>query len=668
MLTRNVVNLMDSVKVNGDGKMLFTINEQYFEIKARRMAQSKDKYCALVSITNLTKDTQAERTGYLDDSVRQIYALYERITLMNYKEDTIRPLYTDAREDLLSNRRGIKQLVEEYAERYIYPEDKSHFISTFNPDTATERLKESGSVGFSDVFRTSVRHGQYAWKEYTLLKIDAENYFLLVRNIHDIAKSFISHNATKLHDGGPYAPEQLWSNLVRSDLFNVFWKDRDRRFLGASQGFLDFYGFSSAKEIIGKNDEEMGWHVHPDLYMNDEYQVIHEGITFRNMPGNCMSHGENKEILASKTPLYDVNGEITGLLGHFIDKGALGINDRRGEEGARRDLLTGLLNSRGISEEAEAFRDEYHLRGTDFVRVHIGINDFNIINGHYGFDFGDKVLDVFGHALRQGLGLRSAIGRYAGRKFTVLQQIASKEEARDLRERIRVIGDSIREVEGNPITLYLSMGYALYSESRSIEEQTQNAEMRLHADHDKSISAESRIDHASELFHMFDDLPVPYAVFHVTNTERSGRYDAVFFYVNKKYEEFAKLPAKAMLGHTVREVFPFLGNDWYQDVKSAALDGTIVEGEFDNPLSGKHFRFTARQIIYPGYCAITCVEVPEIKARRHILIADDIDVNREILGDLLSDEYGIYYASDGVEALDMLREHEDEIAIGMPPL
>lgn len=35
------------------------------------------------------------------------------------------------------------------------------------------------------------------------------------------------------------------------------------------------------------------------------------------------------------------------------------------------------------------------------------------------------------------------------------------------------------------------------------------------------------------------------------------------------------------------------------------------------------------------------MEIPEAKMRRHILIADDIDVNREMLGDLLSDEYDI---------------------------
>jgi len=56
-------------------------------------------------------------------------------------------------------------------------------------------------------------------------------------------------------------------------------------------------------------------------------------------------------------------------------------------------------------------------------------------------------------------------------------------------------------------------------------------------------------------------------------------------------------------------------------------------------------------------------EVPAITIRKHILITDDIPDNREMLGDLLEDDYDIYYASDGVEALDMLRKHRDEIAL-----
>lgn len=662
-ISKGIINLMDTTRVAGEGRMLFTVHDQYFEITARRMAQTKDKYCVLVRVANLTKETQSERTGYLDEFARQIYALYDRITLLNYAEDSITPLYTDATVDLISGRQGIKELIHEYAEKYIFPEDRARFVHLFDPEVATRRLRESVSLSFSELFRTDVRHGNYAWMEYTLLHINEDNYFMLVRNIHDIAKEFMANNIAENSEGGPYSPAQLWNNLTRSELFRIFWKDRDRRFLGASKGFLDFYEFSSVDEIIGKTDEDLGWHVHPDLYMNDEYQVIHEGLTFRHMPGNCICHGQSREILASKTPLYDMNGEITGLLGHFIDKTSLIGSDKRGTDDSRRELLTGLLNSRGLAEEAEVFHDEYYLRGTDFARIHIGINDFNTINEQYGYDFGDRVLNAFGQALKQGFGLRAAIGRYAGRNFTVIQQVKNKAEAGKLREKVKDIGNSIREIDGQPITLYLSVGYALFSEFLDLNELAKNAEIRLHADYDKNISAENRVDHASELFSLFDDLPVPYSVYHVTHAEHSGQYDAVFFYVNRKYEEFAELPAEAMLGHTVREVFPYLGDDWYQDVKSAALDGEVVEGEFDSPMNGKHFHFAARQIIYPGYCAITCTEIPLINRRKHLLIADDIETNREILGVLLQDDYDIYYASDGIETLEMLRLHGDEIAL-----
>jgi diguanylate cyclase (GGDEF)-like protein len=53
--------------------------------------------------------------------------------------------------------------------------------------------------------------------------------------------------------------------------------------------------------------------------------------------------------------------------------------------------------------------------------------------------------------------------------------------------------------------------------------------------------------------------------------------------------------------------------------------------------------------------------IPVIHARKRILIVDDIAMNREIMGDLLAEEYDISYASDGVEALKALRSHKDRI-------
>ncbi len=56
-------------------------------------------------------------------------------------------------------------------------------------------------------------------------------------------------------------------------------------------------------------------------------------------------------------------------------------------------------------------------------------------------------------------------------------------------------------------------------------------------------------------------------------------------------------------------------------------------------------------------------EIPVIHVRKHILIADDVEMNRGLLGDLLQQDYDIYYATDGVEAMEILRNHKDEIAL-----
>ena len=53
--------------------------------------------------------------------------------------------------------------------------------------------------------------------------------------------------------------------------------------------------------------------------------------------------------------------------------------------------------------------------------------------------------------------------------------------------------------------------------------------------------------------------------------------------------------------------------------------------------------------------------IPAIHARKRVLVVDDQEMNRDILGDLLEDEYELMYAADGVEALEVLRGHKDEI-------
>lgn len=615
LLPSRVINLMDSTRAGEEGRMFFISNEEYYEIQAKCIAQSKDAYCVLFRLSNLSKNSEAKKTDRLDEHIRQIYALFERITLLNTETDSIMPLYVATRENLVSGVTGIRQLNEEYANNLIFPEDRTAYLAFEDLDTIEERLDKAGDTSTCVTLRTSVRHGQYAWKQYTILRLHTGVYLELIRNVDQNVTDFFARVESAPHGfqprGQEFPEELVWKTVLDSGIVRLFWKDADRRFLGASKGFLDYYGFDSVEQIRGKNDEELGWHVQPDYYMNDEMQVIHEGITTRNEPGHCLCGGENRDILASKTPLYDENGQIRGLVGYFIDKDLLDVNDSRGEETKRRDILTGLLNSRGIHEESRLFRDEYYLRGVDFVRMNVGIDDIESYNSQYGYDFGDKAIAELGNALKKTFGIAASVGRVSGHQFAILCQLRKGTDVHHLIAQAKQAADHIRQIDNLALTIYISVGACRFSEVENLEEQAKKAEVRLLADNDEHASATRRRERAAEIFHLYDNLPIPYAVYKSRLDDHDAIYDAVLFYANHAFEELSGLTAVDILGKTMRETSPLAGHEWFDMVRRAAYEGTSVTAQMRNPSDGMLYYATASQVIHSGYCCVTYQRIVE---------------------------------------------------------
>ena len=613
LLSENLRGLLDSTRNGEDGRMVFISHEEYYEIQTRCIAHSRDRYSVLMRLNNLSKAAKSTRTGYLDDGLRQVYALFERITLINTNTDTIVPLYVAARENMVSKREDISELAQEYAFRWILPEDQGEYLAFIEPGTLEQRICQSGRNHINACFRTSVMHGEYQWKQYTVLRLETGVYLLLIRNVHDQALQLsckLQHIDTA--DRGVLTPELLWKNLTDSDLLRIFWKDRERRFQGASQAFLDYYGFDALEDILGKTDEDLHWHVRPDHYMNDEMLVIHEGLVTHNIPGRCIRNGENREILASKMPVRDGNGQIQGLMGYFIDRELLTLNDSRGSDTVRRDMLTGLLNARGLAEEARIYQDEYFLRNADFACIHVEVDDFQLLIQQYGFDFADKVMVEVGNILRSVFGLSAAVGRFEGYEFVVYYQVQDIEEAATLRSRIRQAASAIQEIDGVPLTLYLSVGYALFSEFENLDELTKKAEARLLSDHTSTASNETLLNRSRELFHLYDNIPIPFAVFRVLQDEDVQETDTILFYANKLYEKNSGHTNQEMLGKNARSLFPDLGEDWYA-IALRAAQGETVTGKFYFKPAQMDYYITASQVIRPGFCAITFLGRAELE-------------------------------------------------------
>ncbi len=172
----------------------------------------------------------------------------------------------------------------------------------------------------------------------------------------------------------------LFEKIVNTTQDCLFWKDTNRRFVGVNQAFLDFYGFTSQEAVLGKTDEEMNWHPDPVPFMKDELRVL-QGESTHNVHGQCIIKGEVREIVASKTPIYD-NGEIIGFVGSFMD-----VTD----ETRRTKKIENLnrLNDRLLENEKQANRrmSEFLSRMSNEIKTpmnaisslsYLGMNQDNI--------------------------------------------------------------------------------------------------------------------------------------------------------------------------------------------------------------------------------------------------------------------------------------------------
>ncbi|MBO4508295.1 MAG: diguanylate cyclase, partial [Spirochaetaceae bacterium] len=219
----------------------------------------------------------------------------------------------------------------------------------------------------------------------------------------------------------------------------VFWKDKNRRFLGVNKAFLDFYGFESEDVLIGKNDEDMGWHSDPEPFKQDELRVLAGKSTYK-VQGKCIIRGEERDIIASKRPLYD-GDEIVGLVGSFVDITDV-IRRKNKTDGSQvlytinslrkysffdkiideisleeiLDPLTGILSR----SYAMKFVRSLIAEKTPFTFTIIDLDNFKSINDTYGHSAGDKVLATVAKGLVEFTEDFALAGRFGGDELLLI--------------------------------------------------------------------------------------------------------------------------------------------------------------------------------------------------------------------------------------------------------
>ncbi|MCC7145842.1 MAG: PAS domain S-box protein [Phycisphaeraceae bacterium] len=101
----------------------------------------------------------------------------------------------------------------------------------------------------------------------------------------------------------------------------VFWKDRQGRYLGCNKAFAAFSGLQDPKLVVGKTDAEMPWRLEDSRYYRQcDQQVIAENQPLLGIVQPFQStDGKLHWAHASKVPLLDESGQVTGVLGTAED-------------------------------------------------------------------------------------------------------------------------------------------------------------------------------------------------------------------------------------------------------------------------------------------------------------------------------------------------------------
>ncbi len=278
-----------------------------------------------------------------------------------------------------------------------------------------------------------------------------------------------------------FSGEELWKTLTGNRNSKIFWKDRYRRFVGASQGFLDYYGFESQDRILGNTDEDMGWHVDPVPFRDDERRVLEDGVTQVFRHGTCIIRGKVRHIAATKMPIYDESGKIVGLLGYFEDITEAYQERERLETLSNQDPLTGLTNRTGLIQEAADYIRSHKKLGIDFVACYLDIDHFKEANLAYGHAFGDKLLKRVAEEIVRAAGADSAVASLGGDEFVILHQLPEGDKpsisstALKLQNRLRGTLSRVYIIDGHSLPITVSVGYAAYSEAESIEDLLEKA-------------------------------------------------------------------------------------------------------------------------------------------------------------------------------------------------
>ena len=202
----------------------------------------------------------------------------------------------------------------------------------------------------------------------------------LRRHLVELERSFMEHRRIQ---EALTTSESFYQALVESLPQNILRKDTAGRFTFANRKFCVMLGHP-LEDIIGKVDRDFYPPHLADKYHRDDLRVMASREAVDTIEANQTASGEKIFVHGIKTPLFDAEGNVTGIQGIFWD-----VTERKKTEEAlayERDLLRALLDH---IPDRVYFKDvaSRFLRISKSMATRMGLDDPAEVIGKTDYDF-----------------------------------------------------------------------------------------------------------------------------------------------------------------------------------------------------------------------------------------------------------------------------------------
>jgi diguanylate cyclase (GGDEF)-like protein/PAS domain S-box-containing protein len=261
----------------------------------------------------------------------------------------------------------------------------------------------------------------------------------------------------------------------------VFVKDLQYRYTICNKAFAEYAG-KSRQEIIGATVHDIWPADLAKVYEKADQDLMQQGDTQMYETNVRYADGTYHEVVFHKAIYSDMQGHTEGIAGIMLDITERKRLERRLEEAASTDFLTGIYNLRAFHELANQVFQNISRHSTGVALIALDIDHFKAINDLHGHEAGDTALGLLVSTVKSSLRTQDIFARTGGDEFCILLPGTSADAASAVAERIRIAVNDLRIESGNGTTLLsISAGITIFQpQDRRLQDAFRRADEALY--------------------------------------------------------------------------------------------------------------------------------------------------------------------------------------------